>query len=221
VKLEIPDMLKTGAGLMMGLFVLAGCNARHEDAKPPATEAPVSASAEASGDGMASQSASAQASSVEVAAIGRLGQKPGLWLLTQSLPQMEGSSKQKICVSAQQGATLALTGHDFLGKPEMKGLQCSVHTVRKSDSGADIDTVCDVRDTTLTSKVHVDIIGHDAYHQTAETRYSPAFAGHGDLITITDGKWLGDCPANMKPGDFVTQDGVHMKVAPILAKFAA
>ena len=215
-------MLKTGAGLMLGLLVLAGCNSGNEDAKPPATEAPVSASAEASDDGAAaSLSASSQASSVEVAAIGRLGQKPGLWLLTQSLPQMGGSSRQKICVSAQQGATLALTGHDFLGKPEMKSLQCSVHTVRKSDTGADIDTVCAVRDTTLTSKVHVDIIGHDAYHQTAETRYSPAFAGHGDLVTITDAKWQGDCPADMKPGDFVTQDGVHMKVATVLAKFSS
>ena len=219
-------MLKTGAGLILGLFVLAGCDSRHEAAKPQgpsdSTSASASASAEASDDGMtASQGASSESASVEVAAIGRLGQKPGLWLLTQSLPQMGGSSRQKICVSAQQGATLALTGHDFLGKPEMKRLQCSVHTVRKSDTGADIDTVCDVNDTTLTSKVHVDIIGHDAYHQTAETRYTPGFAGHGDLITITDGKWQGDCPANMKPGDFVTQDGVHMKVGPVLAKFAA
>lgn len=218
-------MLKTGAGSILGLCVLAssvlaGCESRHEAAKPPAASA--SAGAEASQDSaMASMSASESASSVEVAAIGRLGQKPGLWQLTQSLPQMGGSYKQKICVSAKQGATLAVTGQDFLGKPEMARLSCTVHTVRKQDDGADIDSVCEVNDTTLTSNIHVDIIGHDAYHQTAETRYSPAFAGHGDLVTITDGKWLGDCPANMKPGDFVTQDGVHMKVGPVLAKFSS
>lgn len=215
-------MLRTRAGLMLAVCVLAGCNARHEAAQPPNASASAVASAEASDDGAAaSLSASSAASSREIAAIGRLGQKPGLWVLTQSLPQMGGSSKQKICVSADQGATLALTGQDFLGKAEMARLECSVHTVRKSDTGADIDTVCAVNDTTLTSTVHVDIIGHEAYHQTAETRYSPGFAGHGDLVTITDGKWLGDCPANMNPGDFITQDGVHMKVGTVLAKFAS
>ncbi len=218
-------MLRNSAFLMLGLCVLAGCEARHEPAKPAAEQsASAEASAEASTDmsSGASDSAQGQASSSTVAsAIGRLRQNGGLWQLTQSLPQMGGSSKQKICVDANQGATLALTGQDFLGKPEMVRLVCSVHTVRKSDDGADIDTVCEVNDTTLTSKVHVDIIGHAAYHQTAETRYSPGFAGHGDLVTITDGKWLGDCPATMKAGDLVTQDGVKMKVGPVLAKFAS
>ena len=219
-------MLRKSAFVIFGLCVLAGCHSRPEPEEPAASEPAVSQSASSeTSEGMssgASDSAESQSSSSVVAsAVGALGQNGGLWQLTQSLPQMGGSSKQKICVSPEQGATLAQTGQDFLGKPEMANLVCSVHTVRKQDDGADIDTVCAVNTTTLTSTVHVDIIGHSAYHQTAQTRYSPAFAGHGDLVTITDAKWLGDCPSGMAPGDLITRDGVKMKVGPLLAKFAS
>lgn len=103
--------------------------------------------------------------------------------------------------------------------PRRAHLECSARSVTKSDNGADIDTVCMVNDTTLTSHIHVDIIGNDAFHQTVETRYSPAFAGHGNQVTITDGKRLGNCPAGMKPGDYVTGDGVKLKAGLVLAKF--
>ena len=215
-------MLRNSAVIVVGLCLLAGCHSRQSAEKPAASEtsASPSASVEAS-DEMSVSASQSQSSSAVASAVGALGQNGGLWQLTQSLPQTDGSSKLKICISPEQGATLAQTGQDFLGKAEMAHLVCSVHTVRKQDDGADIDSVCAVNDTTLTSTVHVDIIGHSAYHQTAETRYSPAFAGHGDLVTITDGKWLGDCPAGMAPGDLITQDGVKLKVAPILAKFAS
>jgi len=151
--------------------------------------------------------------------VSRLGQKAGLWQLTQTLPQLGGKSVAKICVNDAQGEKLALVGHDLPGKPEMAHLECSARSVTKSDDGADIDTVCMVNDTTLTSHIHVDIIGNDAFHQTVETRYSPAFAGHGNQVTVTDGKRLGDCPAGMKAGDYVTGDGVRLKAGVVLAKF--
>ena len=151
--------------------------------------------------------------------VSRLGQRAGLWQLTQTLPQLGGRSVAKICVNDAQGEKLALIGHDLPGKPEMARLECSARSITKSDDGADIDTVCMVNDTTLTSHIHVDIIGHDAFHQTVETRYSPAFAGHGNQVTVTDGKRLGDCPDGIKAGDYITGDGVRLKAGLVLAKF--
>ncbi len=150
----------------------------------------------------------------------RKSQREGLWQLTQTLPQLGGSSVAKICVSEDQGERLAVIGQDLLGKPEMDDLSCMTRSVVRLASGADIDTVCEVNATTLTSHIHVDIIGNEAFHQTAETRYSPAFAGHGRQITVTDGKRLGDCPAGMKAGDYLNGDGVKMKVGKVLAKFS-
>lgn len=179
----------------------------------------LSAATSEAGAESAEASAVSNSESAPVYKVSRLGQRAGLWQLTQTLPQLGGRSVAKICVNDAQGEKLALIGHDLPGKPEMAHLECSARSVTKSDDGADIDTVCMVNDTTLTSHIHVDIIGNDAFHQTVETRYSPAFAGHGNQVTVTDGKRLGDCPAGMKAGDYVTGDGVRLKAGVVLAKF--
>jgi phage-related tail fiber protein len=207
--------------LLSALVTLAACQ-RHP--APPAETATQSAAsvAEASDIGEASQSSSASASSEAPEApqaIGALGQKPGLWELTQSLPQMEATWKAKICVDAEQGQRLAMIGQDLLGKPEMSRLTCTRRGVAKGDGSLEADTVCMVNDTTLTSHIHADVIGHTVYHQTVETRYAPAFAGHGDQITVTDASWKGPCPDGMASGDFVNRDGVRSNVSKLLAKF--
>ncbi|MCR6661478.1 MAG: DUF3617 domain-containing protein [Asticcacaulis sp.] len=207
--------------VMLGMtaFLVTACD-KPEKPRTPFVEDGAGLSAAAASDAVESAAASeAESESAPVYKVSRLGQRAGLWQLTQTLPQLGGRSVSKICVNDAQGEKLALIGHDLPGKPEMAHLECSARSVTKSDDGADIDTVCMVNDTTLTSHIHVDIIGNDAFHQTVETRYSPAFAGHGNQVTITDGKRLGDCPAGMKPGDYVTGDGVKLKAGLVLAKF--
>ncbi len=201
-------------------FMMTACG-KPEKPRTPFVEDGAGLSAAVS-DATADSAEASAASALESAPVykvSRLGQRAGLWQLTQTLPQLGGRSVAKICVNDSQGEKLALVGHDLPGKPEMAHLECSARSVTKSDDGADIDTVCMVNDTTLTSHIHVDIIGNDAFHQTVETRYSPAFAGHGDQVTVTDGKRLGDCPAGMAPGDYINGDGVKVRAGVVLAKF--
>ncbi len=207
--------------VMLGMtaFLVTACD-KPETPRTPFVEDGAGLSAAAASAAAESAAASeAESENAPVYKVSRLGQRAGLWQLTQTLPQLGGRSVSRICVNDAQGEKLALIGHDLPGKPEMAHLECSARSVTKSDDGADIDTVCMVNDTTLTSHIHVDIIGNDAFHQTVETRYTPAFAGHGNQVTITDGKRLGDCPAGMKAGDYVTGDGVKLKAGLVLAKF--
>jgi hypothetical protein len=216
--------MKTIGGSVIGLglicLMVTACG-KPEKPRTPFIEdgAGLSAAVSAGAAQSAEASAAVSPDSAPAYKVSRLGQRAGLWQLTQTLPQLGGRSVAKICVNDAQGEKLALIGHDLPGKPEMARLECSARSVTKSDDGADIDTVCMVNDTTLTSHIHVDIIGNEAFHQTVETRYSPAFAGHGNQVTVTDGKRLGDCPAGMKPGDYVTGDGVRLKAGVVLAKF--
>ncbi len=214
-------MKTIGGSVIIGLICLTvtACG-KPEKPRTPFVEdgAGLSAAASEAAESVEA-SAAASSESAPVYKVSRLGQRAGLWQLTQTLPQLGGRTVAKICVNDAQGEKLALIGHDLPGKPEMTNLECSARSVNKSDDGADIDTVCMVNDTTLTSHIHVDIIGNDAFHQTVETRYSPAFAGHGNQVTITDGKRLGDCPDSMRPGDYVTSDGVRLKAGVVLAKF--
>ncbi|MFT4075829.1 MAG: hypothetical protein QM647_09890 [Asticcacaulis sp.] len=198
---------------------LAGCGKPEKPRTPFVEDGGGLSAATASASEASMESSAATSEAAPVYQISALGQRAGLWQLTQTLPQLGGKTVAKICVNDAQGEKLALIGHDLPGKPEMAHLECSARTVTKSDDGADIDTVCMVNDTTLTSHIHVDIVGHEAFHQTVETRYSPAFAGHGDQVTITDAKRLGDCPADMKPGDYITGDGVRIGAGVVLAKF--
>ena len=214
-------MKRIGGSISVCLFCLlvAACG-KPEKPRTPFVEDGAGLSASASEEYVESAEASSVSSETAPAyKVSRLGQRAGLWQLTQTLPQLGGKSVAKICVNDAQGEKLALIGQDLPGKAEMSGLECSARQVTKSDDGADIDTVCMVNDTTLTSHIHVDIIGNEAFHQTAETRYSPAFAGHGDQVTVTDGKRLGDCPAAMAPGDYITGDGIKLKAGVVLAKF--
>lgn len=216
MSLSLRDM-----GLALALL-LAACQRQpppqREVRAAASASAPASAAAEASGvsDSAAAVSAS---EAPETEAIGPLGQKPGLWKLTQTLPQMEATSVSKICIDAEQGERLAMIGQDLLGKPEMARLSCTRRGVVTRDGRLEADTVCMVNDTTLSSHIHADVIGHRVFHQTVETRYTPAFAGHGDQITVTDASWQGACPDGMAPGDFVNRDGVRSNVSKLLAKF--
>lgn len=204
--------------ICIGLVLsLAACDEPAEKPVTPPVEDAADISAEAA-------SASIEASAVSSESVAETAPempsgRAGLWQLTQTLPQMDGHSVSRICVDEAQGARLALIGQDLPGKPEMIRLECSARQVSKSGDSADIDTVCMVNGTTLTSHIHTDIVGDDAFHQTVETRYSPAFAGHGNQVTVTDGKRLGACPTGMKPGDYITGDGVRLKAGPVLAKF--
>jgi hypothetical protein len=208
-------------GLALGLIGLAvaACDQPEAPKTPFVEDGGGLSAASASSPEMSAEASLAVSEAAPAYQVSALGQKAGLWQLTQTLPQLGGKSVAKICVNDAQGEKLALIGQDLPGKAEMARLECSARTVTKSDDGADIDTVCMVNDTTLTSHIHVDIIGNEAFHQTAETRYSPAFAGHGDQVTVTDGKRLGDCPAGMKAGDYVTGDGVKLSAGVVLAKF--
>ncbi|WP_155913753.1 DUF3617 domain-containing protein [Asticcacaulis sp. AC466] len=208
---------------LIGLVCLvAACDKKPEKPQTPFVEDGAELSEAASSEAVGEMSASVSAESAAAAqtyTVSRLGQRAGLWQLTQTLPQVDGKSVAKICVDDAQGEKLAYIGHDLPGKAEMVDLSCSARSVKKLHDGADIDTICMIKDTTLTSHIHVDVIGNEAFHQSVETRYSPAFAGHGAQMTITDAKWLGACPSSMKPGDYITGDGVHLKVGKLLAKF--
>jgi hypothetical protein len=65
---------------------------------------------------------------------------------------------------------------------------------------------CTIDGTVISSK------GTASYQSTSNrsethTTYTPAFYGKTDETTIQDQKYLGSCPAGMKPGDQMNRDG--------------
>ena len=127
--------------------------------------------------------------------------RAGLWQVTYARPEMGYTSVQQVCIDGSQGQTLA-ERNDAL-----EPMACSRHDVSANGAATHIERVCEHNDTTVTSHIDVTVDGDGAFHQTMETLYDPAFAGHADTHTSADGKWLAECPAGMKPGDVVKPDG--------------
>jgi hypothetical protein len=100
---------------------------------------------------------------------------------------------RRICV----GKTLAETLAELPADPEK--MDCRKHELKIEGTSAHVETVCTKNDTTVTRHIDIDM-DSDAFHQSMETLYEPAFAGHGDVHTSADGKRVGDCPAGMAEG---------------------
>jgi hypothetical protein len=69
------------------------------------------------------------------------------------------------------------------------------------------ESECTVGATVLHTKGTVTLTGDTASHGETHTTYNPAFYGSTESTMIMDQKYLGPCPANLQPGDMVSQDG--------------
>lgn len=120
--------------------------------------------------------------------------RPGLWSVTYQRQEMGFSETRRICVDARLAAKLAEM------PANTDAMTCSKHDVTTDDDAVHVETVCSRNDTTLTSHIVIRSPSDTEFHQTAETIYDPAFAGHADTHTTADGTRVGDCPAGMKAG---------------------
>lgn len=76
------------------------------------------------------------------------------------------------------------------------------------------ELVCEAAaaDVKATSRSKVTFTGDTAYHIEVRTRLEPAFKGEGEYSGGREGKWIGACPADMRPGDLMVSDEPKINV---------
>jgi hypothetical protein len=133
--------------------------------------------------------------------------KPGEWQLTSSTssgkipPQV-----QRVCLDAQTDGLLYKLGR------RMGQKACSRFDVHRSGSIVEVDSICRFGASQATSHSTITFSGDTAYRDDTTVRFDPPVGKTGESKTSTDGKWLGLCPADMKPGDLVSQPTPMMPV---------
>ena len=136
--------------------------------------------------------------------------KPGLWQMTVSFrgaPMPPMSSKY--CVDAATESALMSAGQNAANK------MCGGTSIHVTGGSGTIDATCKFGGMTTTSHTVITFVGNSAYHGETRSHISPAPAyAHGDQVTTNDAKWVGPCPANMKPGDVVMANGMRMHLDP-------
>ena len=133
--------------------------------------------------------------------------KPGLWEL--SVVAASGQQTQvtgRMCIDAVTDAALTNFGVGLSNQV------CSKRDVRVTGSLATIDAVCKIGGSVQTSHSKITFTGNSAYRAEVRVHSDPPFMGRTDTTTTQIGKWTGPCPADMKPGDLVTGNGLKINI---------
>jgi hypothetical protein len=134
--------------------------------------------------------------------------KPGLWEITMAFSARKAPPMvTKLCVDADTDAALY---QNSMGGDMAK--MCSKRDISKSGNVTTVDSLCKIGDSNVTGHSVITETSATAYHIDHKSHMDPPIAGHADNTFTQDGKWLGACPADMKPGDMVMPTGMKMNV---------
>ena len=131
--------------------------------------------------------------------------KAGLWEIRTSLESRGGAG-----MTVQQCSDAA-TDQMMMssGGPLAQGA-CPRRDVKRSGNTVTIDSTCTFKDRTATT--HAVITGSfDSAYTMTVTSQSDAMPG-GKMTMTMEGKWLGPCAADQKPGDMIMGGGLKLNI---------
>jgi hypothetical protein len=137
------------------------------------------------------------------------GLKAGLWEMTTKVDKMPQSITTKICLDEALTAKFTTDA----GPMKQGNTNCSDQKVTRTGNVIDVTAVCKDGAQTIDTKVHMELTGDTAYKQTITATFDPPKDGMTDIATTVDGKWLGACSADMKPGDMIMPGGMKINMA--------
>jgi hypothetical protein len=127
--------------------------------------------------------------------------KAGLWESTTASSGPKGSppnvSKSSMCLN---DAALK----DIMAFSQSMGAQCSRNTMRRDGNKYYGEAECTMGNMTVKSQSVTTFTGDASFHTENRATFSPAMAGMSGSTSTQDAKFVGPCPAGMKPGDMNT-----------------
>ena len=120
--------------------------------------------------------------------------KPGLWEITTS---MKGAPTTQMCVDAASEATF-----NAMGTGTMKDT-CSKFESHRDGGVYTQDSVCKLMGSTLTSHTVMTVVSDAEYKVEVASHYDPPLMASADSTMTLNGKWIGPCGPEMKPGDMM------------------
>ena len=131
--------------------------------------------------------------------------KPGLWETSMDSGRRD-AQVMSLCVDAAVEAKARDMGAGTMGSV------CSQHSAHRDGNTITSDSVCQIGSRQVTSHSVTTITGDSAYTTVMKSHFDPPMQGAGADQTMTQSaKWLGPCPADMKPGDMM-MNGMKMQM---------
>ncbi|WP_341678788.1 DUF3617 family protein [Niveibacterium sp. SC-1] len=126
--------------------------------------------------------------------------KPGLWEMQVSNAAQPGKTPLiKQCIDAASDAELQRRSLQPMGGK----VECSKQALKQTSTGWVSDSVCKLPQTTATT--HAEMTGdlNSAYTVESKTSFDPPLNGMKQSEHKVAVRWIGPCPADMKPGDML------------------
>lgn len=143
--------------------------------------------------------------------------KPGLWEMRTNA---EGPQKDKEMVITQcaDAATDKALQEYGLSQPKMNRKFCKEQMRNEAGKMLVHTEVCKQSETTVTRRIVISGDFNSAYRVQSHTTYEPmprTPPPRDDVVA--EMRWLGACPAGMKPGDMAMPGGMKMNIADLTA----
>jgi hypothetical protein len=128
--------------------------------------------------------------------------RAGLWEVTRTGVDINNPARMtRVCIDPGTETTLRDVGASFARST------CSSTDIHASQSKVTADAVCELGSSRATSHTVITFAGDTAYSQVSTTQLDPPLYGRSEVTTEVEGKWLGPCDADMRPGDMFTAMG--------------
>jgi hypothetical protein len=88
--------------------------------------------------------------------------------------------------------------------------------VQNQGSQVITDTVCNIAQSQVTSHTVMTFESPTSFTIEIHSHFDPALFGKTESNSTQTGKWLGACPADMKPGDMLSPNGVKINLNSML-----
>jgi hypothetical protein len=140
--------------------------------------------------------------------------KPGAWEV-KVVSEKHAPITLKMCIDKETDALFHKNG------TELAEQACDHRDVKVDGDTATVEAQCKIGSSRVTSSSVTKFDGDTAFHADSKSHFDPPFLGRSDVVSQEDGKWVGPCPKDMEPGDFVMGNGmkVNIKMLSALKKF--
>lgn len=131
--------------------------------------------------------------------------KPGEWDVT-IMRGDKPAGTVKMCLDKDTDQLLYKIGGG------MSSQLCQHTDIKVSGNVLTSQSECTIHGSKITASSTTTFDGDTAFHLKMKSHFDPALMGKTDTEIQQEGKWVGECPADMKPGDFVMGHGIKVNI---------
>lgn len=97
----------------------------------------------------------------------------------------------------------------------MRNESCKTTKLTREGDKMTVDAVCNLGQTKVTSTTHAVITGKfdSAYKIESMSKFDPPMYGKTEGMSTLEGRWLGACKPDQKPGDYILPNGVKLRAS--------